>query len=191
MRAFRKVKEMSFVKPRCHPARGFTILELAFVILIIGILLTMLVAISDSVRARADKANCMANLRGLYSGASSYVTDQGHWPQIDPLMSRDNSNEYARQWIDALRPYGLSQVNWICGSQQRALGAPDLTEKNYARVDYNGTPFDNRPHTAYLWPTQPWFVEHASVHDGGPLLIYTNGQVVTLSQALRTRSATR
>ena len=182
---------MSFVKPRSHLARGFTILELAFVILIIAILLTMLVAISDSVRARAEKASCMANLRGLYSGASSYVTDQGHWPQINPLLVRDESKQYARLWIDSLSPYGFSQVNWICPSQQRALGSPDLTEKNYARVDYNATPFDDRPYTAYLWPTQPWFVEHAAAHDGGPLLIYTNGQVVTLSQALRARSATR
>lgn len=182
---------MILVKPRSHPARGFTILELAFAILIIAILLTMLVGISDSVRARADKANCMANLRGLYSGASSYVTDQGHWPQINAGLSRDNSKEYARLWIEALQPYGLSQVNWICPTQQRALGGPDLTDKDLARIDYNATPFDDRPYTAYLWPTQPWFVEHAAAHDGGPLLIYTNGQVVTLSQALRTRSATR
>ena len=182
---------MSFVKPRSLLARGFTILELAFVILIIGILLTMLLGISDSFRARAEKAKCMANLRGLYSGASSYVTDQGHWPQINPNLSRDNSKEYARQWIEALSPYGISQVNWVCPTQQQSLGGPDLTEKNYARVDYNATPFDDRPYTAYLWPTQPWFVEHASVHDGGPLLIYTNGQVVTLAQAMQTRSSTR
>jgi prepilin-type N-terminal cleavage/methylation domain-containing protein len=182
---------MRFVKPRCLYARGFTLLELAIVIVIIGILLTMVVGISDSMRARAEKAKCMANLRGLYSGAASYVMDQGHWPQINPRLIRDDSKEYARLWIAALRPYGLSQQNWICATQQRALGNPDLTERDAACVDYNATPFDDRPYTAYQWPTQPWFVEHASVHDGGPLLIYTNGQVVTLTQAMRIRSAVR
>jgi hypothetical protein len=116
---------------------------------------------------------------------------QGHWPQVSPRLARDDSKEYARLWIEALRPYGLTQENWVCATQQRSLGGPDLTRKDSARVDYNATPFDDRPYTAYLWPTQPWFVEHASVHDGGPLLIYTNGQVVTLEQAMRTPSANR
>lgn len=182
---------MSFVKPQHRKVCGFTILELGFVIAVIAILLTMVFAITETMQARAEKSKCMANLRGLYSGAAFYVIDQGHWPQIDPTLVRDDSTEYAKLWIEALRPYGLSQENWICATQHRALGSPDYTKPEGMRVDYNATPFDDRPNTAYLWPTQPWFVEHASVHDGGPLLIYTSGRIVTLAEALRTRSATR
>ncbi len=183
--------EVDFLKPQTRKACGFTLLELMFSIVIVGILLTMIVAITESMRARAEKAGCMANLRGLYSGAAVYVMDQGHWPQIDPILIQHDSKQYAKLWISALQPYGLSQKNWICGAQQRSLGGPDLTDEKQMRVDYNATPFDDRANTAYLWPHQPWFVEHASVHDGGPLLIYTTGQVVTLAEALRTPSLSR
>ena len=184
-------KNCVFVKQHSRKITGFTILELAFSITIIGILLTMVFSITETINARAEKSKCMANLRGLYSGAACYVTDQGHWPQIDPTLARDDSKEYANLWITALGPYGLSQQNWICATQHRALGSPDLTRKDGARVDYNATPFDDRPNTAYLWSTQPWFVEHAAVHDGGPLLIYTNGRILTLAEAMRTRSSSQ
>ena len=179
----------SFVKPQHFKVCGFTILELTFVIAIIGILLVMVFSITESMRARAEKSKCMANLRGLYSGAAFYVIDHSHWPQIDPALARDDSKEYAKLWIDALHPYGLVQENWICATQQRSLGGPDYQTKEGTRVDYNATPFDDQPGTPYKWPTQPWFVEHASVHDGGPLLIFTNGRVLTLGEALRTPSS--
>ncbi len=182
------IQNMRSLKPRRDKDHGFTLLELSFVVLVIAILLMMIVGITDSMRARAEKSKCMGNLRGLYSGAACYVMDQGHWPQISPSLLAGDSKDYANLWIQALSPYGLSQQNWICPTQQRSLGDPDLTKKEAARVDYNATPFDDRPHTPYLWPTQPWFVEHAAEHDGGPLLIYTSGRVVTLEEAVRNRS---
>ncbi len=176
---------MCFLKLRRSTVSGFTILELTTVILIIAILVTMLVGITTSMYARAEKSKCMANLRNLYYGASCHVMDQGYWPQIDPGLMQGESTEYARLWIQALSPYGLTQQNWICASQHRTLGSPDLTLKESMRLDYNGTPFDTQPYTPFRWGKQPWFVEHAAVHDGGPLLIYANGQVVPLSDAVR------
>ena len=182
-------EKMGLLTHRRHGKDGFTLLELTTVILIIAILMTMLYAITESLRARAERSKCMANLRGLYSGAASYVMDHGHWPQINPGVLKGDSNEYAHLWIRALRPYGLSEQNWVCPTQQRTLGNPDLTKDDFVRVDYNATPFDTHPYTPYRWSKQPWFVEHASVHDGGALLIYASGQVVTLKDAVGNRSS--
>ena len=134
-------------------------------------------------RARAAKANCMVNLRNLFVAAASHVQDQEKWPQIQVRLIQSNPKEYAKQWIAALSPYGIAQPSWICPSQQEILGGPDLSEN--PRVDYNATPFDAKPRTAYKWARQPWFVEHASVHDGGPLLICADGAVMSMKEALK------
>src|SRR5262249_12971091 len=146
--------------------------------------MTLLVGSYGTMRARAEKSNCSSNLRNLYVGAASYVQDQGHWPQISTDLLPGNRQEYASQWITALSKYGISVHSWVCPTVQRSLGNPDLNIPLNARIDYNPMPFDDRPNTAYTWPTQPWFVEHAASHDGGPLLIYTNGQILGLYDAI-------
>ena len=164
---------------------GFTLLELATVITVIGILAVLLLGVMGSLRSRAERSNCISNLRGLYAGASAYIEQQGRWPQIEVRLLQSNRKQYAKLWIEALEPHGIGQNSWICPTQHRILGSPDL--KKVPRVDYNATPFDSRPRTPFLWSKQPWFVEHASVHDGGPLLIYSDGNVKSLTEALRGR----
>jgi prepilin-type N-terminal cleavage/methylation domain-containing protein len=169
---------------RHRSERAFTLMELMTVMVIMSILMVLLLKATDSMRARAEKANCISNLKSLYTGAAAYVMDKGEWPQVPARLVRTNSKEYAKLWINSLAPYGISQRNWICPTKQRNMGAPDLTKDENRRIDYNATPFDSRPHTAYLWPRQPWFVEHAASHDGGPLLIMTNGRVMTMREAI-------
>ncbi len=165
--------------------RAFTLLELMTVIAIIFILVTLLVGSYASLRGRAEKGSCVSNLLNLYSGASSYVQDQGHWPQVETRMLQGgHTQQYGMEWVKALSPYGVSRQNWVCPTVQRAMGNPDLGIDHNVRTDYNATPFDAKPRTAYNWATQPWFVEHASEHEGGPLLIYANGQVMSVSNAL-------
>ena len=165
---------------------GFTLLELATVIVVIAILATMMLGSMASFRARAEKVSCASNLRSLHAGVSSYIQSYQKWPQIEVRLLQANKKEYARQWVAALSPYGITQRSWVCPTQHRMLGEPDLTRE--ARADYNATPFDSRPRTPFQWSTQPWFVEHASVHDGGPLLIYPDGAVLSLSEALKRRT---
>jgi prepilin-type N-terminal cleavage/methylation domain-containing protein len=162
---------------------GFTLLELATVIVVIGILVLLITGVVQGIKGRAAKANCIVNLRNLFAGAAAYVEHQGRWPQVPPKLIKSKPEEYAREWIAALAPYGITQPSWICPTQDEILGRPDLTKK--PRVDYNATPFDAKPRTPYKWARQPWFVEHASVHDGGPLLIYSDGSVLSLKDALK------
>jgi hypothetical protein len=158
-------------------------MELMTVMVIMSILMVLLLKATDTMRARAEKANCVSNLKNLYTGTATYLVDRGQWPQIPAKLVREDAKEYARLWINSLAPYGMSQKNWICPTQHRSLNTPDLTKDENRRVDYNATPFDSRPNTPYLWPRQPWFVEHASSHDGGPLLIMTNGKILTMEEA--------
>lgn len=165
-------------------------MELMTVMVILSILMVLLLKLTDTMRARAEKASCAANLRHLYAGAAGYVMDRGQWPQVPGELVRKDSKEYAKQWINALAPYGISQQNWLCPTQHRSLNAPDMTKDENRRLDYNATPFDAKPNTPYLWPKQPWFVEHASSHDGGPLLILTDGKIITLREAIGPRGPT-
>lgn len=166
-----------------HSRRAFTLMELMTVMVIMSILAVLLLKVTDTMKARAEKASCISNLKNLYAGAGSYVLDHQQWPQISPTLVQSDATEYAKLWINALAPYGLSQRNWVCPTAQRSLNGPDLTNEKNRRVDYNATPFDAKPNTPYMWPRQPWFVEHTSSHDGGPLLILTNGKILTLEEA--------
>jgi prepilin-type N-terminal cleavage/methylation domain-containing protein len=170
---------------RLNRAAAFTLMELLTVIVILSILATMVFGVMADIQYRADRAGCVANLKNLYTGAAVYVQQQGSWPQIDPKLISGDSITYAQKWIDALGQFGVSRNNWICPSVQRLLHNPDITIHKNIRIDYVATPFDSKPLTPYLWPKQPWFVEKGAVHGGGNLIIWTNGQVVTLKEAIQ------
>ena len=165
--------------------QGFTLLELVTSILIIAILFTIGAALFSDMRVRADKIKCMANLRGLYAGTELYCQENGQWPQIETETLESDELYYCQQWIAALKPYGLTQINWICPTHQRMINDPDLHEPKNLRVDYLAMPFDDKLLTPHLWPKQPWFIERFNEHAGGNLIIYTNGQVESLREALR------
>ena len=154
---------------------GFTLIELLTVLVIIGILLVMIVPVVEGIRERTERSACMSNLRNLYAAASAYITQHGHWPQVDPAGLR--TGQYAKDWIAELEPFGISRKNWICPSMQRAQGNPDYTQEKYIRVDYISTNFDDHPNTPYKWQSQPWFGETGAMHGEGPLLICSDGKV--------------
>jgi competence protein ComGC len=161
---------------------AFTILELATVIVVIGILITLLIPAFEVVRMRLDKAGCSSNLRSLYVAANAYIQQNGHWPQINTSLLSQPNNAYDEAWIEAFAPYGLSRNNWICPTTQRDMGGPDYNQPENYRADYVAMPYDIKPTTPYKWPTFPWFVEKGNVHGNGNLIVQSNGAVVELSQ---------
>lgn len=160
---------------------GFTLLELLTAMVVVAILAVMMIEASGGLLARADRATCAGNMRGLYVGASGYLLEKQQWPQIP--SGNTQSPEYVKAWINALQKHNVSAKNWICPSIQRALKSPDYEKK--PRVDYFATPFDARPTTPYRWPRQPWFMERANVHGDGHLIIFTNGELKSAQEALR------
>ncbi len=168
---------------RCTAQRsGFTILELAGVILIIAILATLSVPVISKLRARAQRAQCTTNVRGLYVAANLYLQDHGSWPQIRRTGSGDD--EYANRWIDALAPFNIQRKHWICPTIQNALQNPDYSSPESVRLDYMATPFDDKPGTPHRWPRQPWFVETGDVHGNGNLIIFTDGSLSDLKSVI-------
>ncbi len=182
------VENIAHMQRRHHRVAALTLLELVTVILIIAILSVIGAGLFSEMRTRAEKVKCVGNLKNLYAGAELYLQDQGHWPQVDTeLLLEEGEQQYCQQWIDALRPYGFGLSNWLCPTHQRLLKSPDMSDAKNLRIDYLPMPFDDKTMTPHRWPKQPWFIERASGHAGGNLIIYTNGQVGTLQEAVSSR----
>ncbi len=174
-------------KPRFSKTEiaAFTLLELMTVIVIISILSIMVFGISTDLRRRADRAGCVANLKNLYVATANYVQQQGHWPQVDYKLLQHQEKDYAKGWIKALNNYGAAHVNWLCPSIQKQLDNPDVSRPENMRIDYIASPFDDRLIAPYEFPKQPWFAERGNPHGGGNLLILTNGQILSLTEAVK------
>ena len=165
-----------------HPcSEGFTLLETMTVILIIAIIVTMIVPVAQRFSQRTEKIKCMNNLRNLYAGANFYVQDKSQWPQISTTLAQKDPPAYATAWMNALRPYGIPDILWYCPTTTRDSGG--VNSQKEIHIDYLPTPFDSKPNTPYKWPHQPWFVERGAVHEGGNLIIFTNGSILTLTEA--------
>lgn len=162
--------------------RAVTILELAVVLTIIAILVSMLLPAYASYQSRVEEAACLANLRNLYVAASGYMVANKSWPQIPAKLAIDEPKTYAKSWVQVLAPYGASHSVWICPTLQRTLHlSMEAVEKdeNY-RIDFFATPFDDNESTPLRKPRHPWFVEKAGFHGRGNLLILADGTTTSL-----------
>ena len=170
--------------PQSASASGISLLELIVVIGIIAVLAAITLPIVHSVRARAQRVQCVGNLRNLHVAAAQYVQDNNQWPQIASRSEDEEDTGYAQEWIAALAPYHLTKKNWICPTLQSLLRNSDYNSPGNERVDYFGMPFDDKPMTPYQWPRQPWFVEGADVHGHGQLIIFTDGSISDMKTIL-------
>jgi prepilin-type N-terminal cleavage/methylation domain-containing protein len=164
-------------------AAAFTLLELLIALVIVGILMTLLMPVYGHMRERAQKVQCMANLRGLYVGTETYLQRNGSWPQIF-LKNYGSPPDYANAWVAALAPFGIERSTWICPSIQELLHNPDYKNPASARLDYISTGFDDKPTSPHQWPRQPWFIESGDVHGNGNLIIFTDGSIAETKDVL-------
>lgn len=164
-------------------AFAFTFMELLVVIGVIAILAGILAVGVSKLRARAQRVQCMANLRSLHAGANLYLQQNGAWPQIFIIANRDKpEEELAQLWIEALEPSGVPRKTWICPTTQQSLGNPDYSRPENTRLDYIPVPFDDKPTTPHEWPQMPWFIERGDAHGNGNLIIFTDGSIVASSE---------
>ncbi|SRR6266446_133599 len=164
-------------------SRGVTILEVVVVIVIIAILASLLFPAFIQHRARAEEVKCLANLRSLYVAATGYLQAGSSWPQIPAQLVTTDPETFARNWVEALAPYGAPHVVWICPSIQTGLGismdALESPDVEY-RIDYMPISFDDNPASPWRWQKYPWFVEKGSPHSRGNLMIYGDGTELSL-----------
>jgi len=178
------------VRGKKHKLRpsAFSLLELLIVIVVIAILATLLIPVISMMRARAQRVQCMANLRSLYTAAELYVQQNGSWPQIAMSDSDSAEDDYANEWIAKLAPFGPTQKTWICPTIQELLGNPDLSDPSNVRVDYTAMTFDDKPTTPHQWPQAPWFAEAGDVHGNGNLIIFTDGSISDVNTVAKKQS---
>jgi prepilin-type N-terminal cleavage/methylation domain-containing protein len=174
-------------KSRHARSAGVTLLELLTVIVVIAILTTMLMPAISAMAERMERAKCTANLKSLYIGAEFYLQDQKRWPQINPALIGNESDRYASLWIEALKPYKVSENVWRCPTVEKKLPATDKSKTGeQKRIDYYPTPFDSKQITPHRWAGQPWFIERGAVHDSGNLMIFQDGSVKSLNDIVAT-----
>src|SRR5208282_2837349 len=96
-------------RPRTKAA--FSLMELLVVIAIIGILTALLLTAVLHAKAKAQKIQCVGNLRQLGIGLQVFLADNHGYPVL-----LTNTNRYS----------GMERF-WIGQMQQDALGNPRLT----------------------------------------------------------------
>jgi hypothetical protein len=133
-----------------------------------------------------QRAQCSSNLRNLHVAANLFVQQNGSWPQISYPSTADSSLQYAKEWIAALEPFGVTRKTWICPAIENLLNNPDYTVETDARIDYVATPFDDKPGSPHQWPRQPWFVEVGDVHGNGNLIVFADGSISDLKTVAAT-----
>lgn len=64
-------------------AKGFTLVELLIVIIIIGILAGMMMLSTGSATDKAEATKILSDMRNIKSAALMYYADNGKWPTTD------------------------------------------------------------------------------------------------------------
>jgi hypothetical protein len=149
-------------------------LELLAVITILVILIMLMTGVISKLPGAADRVRCTQNLKSLYVGLSSYMDENGHWPN-EPNFGPEQQTQMEDFWIKTLKPYDISEDVWKCPGITR-LGKIQANGTS-PRVHYSVTRFDQKPETPRKWPNMPWIVEIGNAHGHGPLLILQDGSV--------------
>ena len=163
-----------------------TLLELAVVMVIIAILASMLLPVYSGYLSRTEGVKCMANLKNLYVAASGHLLANNSWPQIPSKLLTEEPLRYSKSWVNALEPYGAPHPTWICPTRQHKAGVSmeDLEKDENYRIDYIGTPYDDKPTSPHRTPRYPWFLEKAGLHGRGNLMILEDGTTTSLSDLI-------
>ena len=148
---------------------------------IIIVLSSVLFAVTGSLRRKAEKAACVANMKSIFAALATYTTDNGRWPQVPESVLVDEE-KLSEWWIAVLDEYDISEKTWMCPTYKRLSSAK--AESGKAKICYIPTQFDAAsPMTPYKWANQPWLMEIGDHHGKGALILRPDGSVTPFSLA--------
>ena len=155
--------------------RGFTILELLVVTLIILILVSLSFPFYGWIRNKAEKAACAANMKSLFTAFNSYVVIEKHWPQ-PPVIIRADPEKMMEFWMQtfAVPPYDLPEETWMCPTYKRLNAGQEGME---LKSCYAVALFGKLPRDPYLYENQPWLMEIGDHHGDGAFILRPDGSV--------------
>jgi len=161
-------------------AAAFTLVEVVTVALIVIILIVLLLPVAGTVQSRLERTRCIKNLQNLHVAANLYIQEHYAWPQIE--LANRTSDQIAKDWQEALQPYGITLDGWICPTFQKLNHSPDVTQPENRRIDYIGMRFAPKPQEPFSATNYPWFFEKVDVHGNGQLLIFSDGHVENMGE---------
>jgi len=119
--------------PRRRQAAAFTLVELLVVVAIILILLSLLAPSFSTLRARAETAHCLSQLRQVMAAANTYAAEKlGEWPNPWEWVKSESGSGGA--WVEwsqpdtaprgVLYPYlARNDAVFVCPAFRRSYGA--------------------------------------------------------------------
>ena len=168
--------------PATDSRRAFTILEVLAAVFILAILAALLLPNAATFTDRARETQCMANMRSIHLGLTSYLSDHGRiWPQGPSPAIEAPWSEF---WLKTLEPYHVRAETWRCPGITAMIKKEDSSSSANPPLHYLPTMFDDQPGTAYRWATQPWLIERVNAHGRGVLICFPDGSVKPLSKVL-------
>jgi prepilin-type N-terminal cleavage/methylation domain-containing protein len=157
---------------------AFTLLELIVAVALISVLAALITTGYQHSSNKIEAASCMSNLRGIGVALASYHSDFQEWPQVPEGVNVGSMDE-EDFWIQSLLPYGLSEKNWRCRTQDRLLKFSSNTGQ-VAKIHYIPSLFDAHPiRPQSIHQVHPWVMEIADVHGNGNHVLMSDGRVRT------------
>ena len=156
---------------------GLTAAELVVSIAILLLLAAIGFPATKGMKRRAEKAQCIGNLKVIQSGLNGYLLEHNVWPQMPSENSEWEESDYFGWWMDLLEPYGVGPQSWLCPSD-KILETNEAKKRTERFSSYVPAQFNSHQFSPFRW-NQPWVVERGDFHGKGAHVVMPDGSVTT------------
>lgn len=136
-----------------HSAKGFTKVELAVLVLVLGVAALLVTPVLNGRTIARDRAKCLANLGSIGKALAGYLADSGdRWPFVSKLESARSGDPPWPTLPEVLSKYLPSTSDaFHCPADRRTLTANSPLRKKFSEK----TTYFETEGTSYEW----WFGE--------------------------------
>ena len=120
--------------------RGFTLTEVLVVIGLIAVLISLLLPVLGRVRAAANSASCLSNLRQMHTAWTLYLTEnRGRLPaRVEYLVPTPQQLEvtYRSYWLGVLESYRVKGDSLLCAAAAEPIPYSQAGAKGAGNVNH-------------------------------------------------------